>query len=153
MKIHKRIYKRALPSIFYQNGEGFFCLKPFYQNRRRKIVLKINELSQQHQFVWNTLQLLEDGERILGPDLQARAAIPDRRTLYHIINDLRKYGYLVGSSKTSGSGGYFEIRDEQDLNKTLNDLRNSAFSLLSTAKTVELSFYKQELDEDGEEAQ
>lgn len=109
--------------------------------------MKITELTTQHQFVWQTLELLEDGERILGPNLQARAAIPDRRTLYHIINDLRRYGFLVGSSKSSGSGGYFEIRDEQDLNKTLSDLRNSAFSLLSTAKRIELTFYKQELDE------
>lgn len=109
--------------------------------------MKIEELTTQHQFVWNTLQLLEEGERILGPDLQARAAIRDRRTFYHIINDLRKYGFLVGSSKSSGSGGYFEIRDEQDLNKTLSDLRNPALSLLSTAKQIEQTFYKQELDE------
>lgn len=106
--------------------------------------MKIQELSEQHQFVWNTLQLMEDGERILGVDLQARAGITDRRTLYHIINDLRKHGYLVGSSKTAGSGGYYEIRDEQDLQKTLHDLRSSAESLESTAKRIELEFYSRE---------
>ncbi|WP_391123482.1 hypothetical protein [Psychrobacillus sp. L3] len=109
--------------------------------------MKVEQMTQQHQFVWNTLQLLEDGERIIGVDLQARAGIQDRRILYQIIKDLRQHNYLVGSSKTAGSGGYYVIKDEQDLNKTLSDLRNSAFSLLSTAKQIEMTFYKKHYGE------
>lgn len=103
--------------------------------------MKMEQLSKHHQFVWNTLQLLDDGERIIGADLQERAGIEERRTLYKVINDLRKYGYLVGSSKTAERGGYFEIRDETDLNRTLNDLRDAAYSLLATAKRIESVYY------------
>lgn len=119
--------------------------------------MKVEEMSKYHRFVWNILTLLEDGERIIGTDLQERAGIEDRRTLYKIINDLRRHGYLVGSSKTATVGGYYEIRDDVDLNRTLNDLRNAAYSLLKTAKKIELSYYNQRqgelfsyLEEDGD---
>lgn len=112
--------------------------------------MKIEEMSKHHAFVWNTLQLLEDGQRIIGADLQERAGIEERRTLYKVINDLRKYGYLVGSSKTAERGGYFEIRDEADLKRTLNDLRSSAYSLLETAERIESAYYGVDEEEDDE---
>lgn len=103
--------------------------------------MKIEGLSVHHQFVWSTLQLLEDGERIIGADLQARTGIQDKRMLYQVINDLRRNGFLVGSSKKPEKSGYFEIRDEQDLNNTLSSLRDAAFNQLATAKRIELAFY------------
>lgn len=113
--------------------------------------MKVEAMSKYHQFVWTVLTGLQEGERIIGADLQARAGIEDRRFLYQVVNDLRNNDYLLGSSKTSVNGGYFEIRDENDLNRTLNDLRNSAYSLLETAKRMELNFYKNELNEEGED--
>lgn len=120
--------------------------------------MKIEELSISHQTVWSTLQELKIGERITGADLKARTSIQDKRTLYRIINELRKNGFLVGASKGSEKSGYFLIEDEEDLNRTLNSLRNAAFNQLSTAKKLELAFYKKqygelplEFNEEGEE--
>lgn len=120
--------------------------------------MKIEELSKHHQFVWTTLQLLEDGERIIGAELQARTGIQDKRILYQVINDLRRNDFLVGSSKNPDKSGYFEIRDEEDLNKTLSSLRDAAFNQLATAKRIELAFYTRELpllklDDEGREAE
>lgn len=120
--------------------------------------MKIEELSIQHQLVWKSLQALEIGERITGADLQARAGIQKRRSLYRIVNELRKNGFLVGASKNIEKSGYFLILDEDDLNRTLNSLRNAALNQLSTAKKLELAFYKKqygelplEFNEEGEE--
>lgn len=111
----------------------------------------IEKMSAQHQFVWNTLTLLEDGERILGPDLQSRAGIRERRGLYQIIKELRVNGYLVGSSK-NGKAGYYQVRDQQDLDETLHVLRSAALDTLATADAMEASFgikKTQEVDLDG----
>lgn len=102
---------------------------------------KVEDLPSPHQFVWNTLTLLEDGERIRGVDLMARTAIDDRRQLYYVINDLRSHGFLVGSSKSGDNGGYFEIRDRRDLDRTTTDLRKAAAALFKTAQQLEEEFY------------
>lgn len=100
---------------------------------------KIEEMSVQHQFAWNVLTTLEDGQRILGVDLQQRAAVRDMRTVYQIIKELRHNGYLVGGDK-GGEKGYYEIRDEEDLERTLRGLREPAFDMLNTAKKMEQAF-------------
>lgn len=109
--------------------------------------MEIEELSNYHQRVWGALQELEIGERITGADLQVRTGIQDKRTLYRIINELRKNGFLVGASKGSKKSGYFLIEDEDDLNRTLKSLRNAAFNQLTTAKKIELAFYKKQYGE------
>lgn len=103
---------------------------------------KIEELPSPHQFVWNVLTLLEDGERIRGVDLMERAGIDDRRQFYHVISDLRTEGFLVGSSKLSENGGYFEIRDRRDLERTANDMLKTAQALLKTKRHLEERFYE-----------
>lgn len=102
-------------------------------------------LTQHHAFIWTTLQALEVGERIKGPDLMNRASINDKRLLYQLIKDLRKNGFLVGAIKDA-SGGYFEIRDINDLNRTIGSLRKSGSDLLQTAHDMEMTFYKKELE-------
>lgn len=102
-------------------------------------------LTKHHDFVWTCLEALEVGERIKGPDLMDRAAIPDRRLLYQIVKDLRKNGFLVGAIKDA-SGGYFAIKDEQDLNRSTRSLRATGNDLLQTAREMEMTFYKRELE-------
>lgn len=102
---------------------------------------KIEDLPSPHQFVWTTLTLLEDGERIRGVDLMERTAIDDRRHFYHVISELRAQGFLVGSSKSADNGGYFEIRDRRDLDRTTTDLRKAAAALFKTAQQIEEEFY------------
>lgn len=103
---------------------------------------KIEDFPSPHQFVWNTLTLLEDGERILGVDLMERSSIDDRRQFYHVISELRTEGFLVGSSKSADNGGYFEIRDRRDLERTTNDLLKAAKALLKTKQHLEERFYE-----------
>lgn len=112
--------------------------------------MRIEEMSHHHQFVWTVLQGLEDNQRIIGPDLMDRTGVDDRRHLYQVIKDLRNNGYLIGSSKSPGSNGYFEIRDEIDLRRTLSSLRDTAVSLLDTAESIERAFYGNLLSEDEE---
>lgn len=118
---------------------------------------KIEDLPSPHQFVWTTLTLLEDGERILGVDLMERSGIDDRRQFYHVISELRAEGFLVGSSKSAENGGYFEIRDRIDLERTTNDILKAAKALLKTKQHLEERFYanlydKMSLDdEEGED--
>ena len=106
--------------------------------------MNIEDFPRAHISVWTTLELLDDGQRIIGADLLNRSPIKDRRSLYHVIKELRQNGFLVGSSKHAQNRGYYEIRDEQDLYQTVYDLRKSANSLLETAKQIELSFYEKE---------
>lgn len=121
--------------------------------------MKIEEMSHHHQFVWNVLQGLEVGERIIGPDLMSRSGIRERRQLYQIIKDLRNHGFLIGSSKQPGSNGYFEIKDQIDLRRTLSSLRDAAISLLDTAESIERTFNEQRFsappleDEEGEDGE
>lgn len=84
-----------------------------------------NQSSMYHEFVWNTLTTLDDGERILGESLMVRAGIKDRRFLYQVIRDLRKNGLLIGSSKHREDRGYFEIRDEYNFHRWASSTRKS----------------------------
>lgn len=122
--------------------------------------MKIEEMATPHQFVWTVLQTMEDGERIIGPSLMERTGIKDRRSLYQIINGLRQQGYLIGSSKHPDDRGYYEIRDEIDLRRTLASLRDAAVSLLDTAEAIERTFNEQKYgslhqqeDEEGEDGE
>ena len=121
--------------------------------------MKIEEMSKHHQFVWTVLQTMEDEERIIGPALMERTGVKDRRGLYQIINGLRQQGYLIGSSKHPDDRGYFEIRDEIDLRRTLASLRDAAISLLDTAEAIERTFNEQKYgrlpqeDDEGEDGE
>ena len=111
---------------------------------------KIEEMTAQHQFVWNTLTMLEDGERILGADLRQRSGVSDARTLFSIINELRLNGYLVGGDK-SGERGYYEIRTANDMARTLHSLRKPALDLLNTASIMEKHFEERFGTEEGDD--
>lgn len=113
--------------------------------------MRIEEKSAHHGFVWTVLQGLEDGERIMGTSLMERTAIKERRVLYQVIKDLREQGCLVGSSKHSSDRGYYEIRDENDLDRTLSTLRSSAQAMLDTAAMIERTFFERTSQEDEEE--
>lgn len=113
--------------------------------------IDIQYMSAQHQFTWNVLTTLEDGERILGNDLQQRAGVKDPRNMFQIIKDLRHNGYLVGGDK-SGEKGYYEVRNERDLERTLHGLRGPAFDLLNTAKLMEEHFLNKAFGDVVEEA-
>ncbi len=103
--------------------------------------MKINELSTYHQFVWTTLQSLEDGERIIGADLMVHAAVKDRRLLYDIIRDLRTAGYLVGSSRHKEDRGYYEVRCLRDLLRTTETLEEQALSMIDLSESMKDTFY------------
>ena len=76
-----------------------------------------DQLTGHHELIWLSLTRLDEGETILGDALMSYTGIKDRRVFYQVINDLRKLGKLVGSSKHQGSQGYFEIRDQNDFNR------------------------------------
>jgi len=106
--------------------------------------MEIEKLSTKHQAVWTSLTLLEDGQRMLGVTLMEHTGILERRNLYQVIHGLREHGYLIGSGKHLSDRGYYQIRSVEDLERTLNGLRDTAYDLLKTAKTIEISFYKNE---------
>lgn len=103
--------------------------------------IDISQMSAQHQFVWNTLTMLEDDQRILGVDLRQRAGGLTDRKLYYIIEDLRHNGYLVGGEK-SGEKGYYEVRTAYDMARTLHNMRKPALASLNTANIMEHYYNK-----------
>lgn len=113
--------------------------------------INIENMSAQHQFTWNVLTMLEEGERILGTDLQKRVGVKDIRSVFQIIKHLRHNGYLVGADKNE-TKGYYQIRSEKDLENTLHALRSPAFDLLNTAKLMEKHFIINELGMTNEES-
>lgn len=99
-------------------------------------------LTEKHKTVWAILQSLEDGQRILGPELMRRIQEEDKRKFFEIIEDLRKNLFFVGSSKSKGESGYFEVRDERDLSKLLHTMRKPAISQLRLADEIEREWYR-----------
>lgn len=112
--------------------------------------IDIEEMSAQHQFTWNVLTTLDDGQRILGADLQQRAGVKDIRTMFQIIKDLRHNGYLVGGDK-SGEKGYYEVRDKRDFERTIRGLEVPALDLLNTAELMKQYFAASDLADPEEE--
>lgn len=76
-------------------------------------------LSLQHQSVWNMLRSMKDGERIIGADLRELANVPEERTFYKIIEDLRDAGIFIGASRNEPRG-YYEIRSDHDARRFFN---------------------------------
>lgn len=102
--------------------------------------MKKDQLTSYHEFVWHTLTSLEDGEKILGESLMAHAGIKDRRHFYQVINDLRKIGMLVGSSKHQDTKGYYEIRDINDFERWAIPNRKAIEELLLIERCMTESF-------------
>lgn len=65
------------------------------------------QLSAQHLAVWNTLQNLQEGERMIGRDLMAATGITSERIFFSIIEDLREAGCYIGAKKSQGTSGYY----------------------------------------------
>lgn len=88
------------------------------------------------------LEHLEPGQYIKGFELMERTAIKERRTLYNVIRALRNEGNLIGSCKDE-PGGYFLIRDDRDLERTVHTLEAGANDLLKTAAALRNVYEKQ----------
>lgn len=48
------------------------------------------------------------------------------RTLTACANGLRRKGFLIGSSKSNVSGGYYIITNDQELNSTVREMESNA---------------------------
>lgn len=114
-------------------------------------MLKKN-LSMQHQTVWNTLRTMKDGERIIGADLRELAGIPEERTFYKIIEDLRTAGIFVGASRNEPKG-YYEIRTQNDMQRFLRIKRDELVGEIDALDELEQKWLNrinsQEDDENG----
>lgn len=114
-------------------------------------MLKKN-LTLQHQSVWNTLRSMQDDERILGADLRELAGIPEERTFYKVIEDLRTAGIFVGASRNEPKG-YYEIRTQNDMERFLRTKRDELVGEIEALNELEqkwLNRNKTEEDDDSD---
>ena len=147
-----KIVKLHSVEMQYKTVVGLFLLKKppsdHFGGKKMKRTL-IEDMSVQHQFVWNTLTMLDDGERILGTQLRQRAGVKSERKLYYIVEDLRINGYLVGGDK-NGKKGYYQVRDIEDLRRTTGSIDAAAYASLKISKLMKAHFEEQNgVIEDG----
>lgn len=71
-----------------------------------------NDLNGKHLAVWNKLNNLKAGERVLGRELTEIAQIESERKFHAIIEDLRTAGYPIDASKSSYDAGYFPLKED-----------------------------------------
>ncbi len=72
-------------------------------------------LTGQHLSVWNTLENMKEGQRVIGRDLMAASAIKEQRTFFAIIEDLRSEGFQIGASKSLYDPGYYQMRTDTEV--------------------------------------
>lgn len=109
--------------------------------------MRKKELPAHHAAVWMSLQLLDDNQRMTGSQLMQHSGIKDKRELFKVIRDLRRWGYPVGSSKQEGKKGYYEARTPEQIRETIKGFEMVIDDLSETAHKLR-ELLKDEEDDD-----
>ena len=75
---------------------------------------KERELTPQHLRIWDEINDLKDGERILGHQIRNTVGIKKERDFYRMIEELRSEVFFIGSSR-GYPRGYYPIRTDYDM--------------------------------------
>lgn len=104
--------------------------------------MKKRELPFHHEAVWTSLQLLDDNQRMTGSQLMEHSGIKDKRELFKVIRDLRRWGYPIGSSKQEGKKGYYEARTPEQIQETIKGFEVVINDLKETVRVMKESLNK-----------
>jgi hypothetical protein len=77
--------------------------------------MKGTQLTSTQLAVWEKLQNLEVGQRILGQDLMAATGITDRRLFFKTIEQLRDMRVHIGAKKVKDASGYYLMTMDEEI--------------------------------------